>query len=74
MTSDLYFVVGLIVLAFSVPSIIGAFVDGRAPRAAAIMILIGGGLVALAVYERPNTYTLSSIPEVFMRTVGRFIN
>jgi hypothetical protein len=72
--SDLSFVIGLVVMAFALPAIIGAFTDGRAPRAAAIMIMIGGGLIALSVYQRPNTYTLGAIPDVFVRVVGRYIN
>lgn len=74
MESDLFFVIGLVVLAFAFPALIGAFTDGRAPRAAAILIMIGGGLIALAIYQRPNTYTLGAIPDVFVRVVGRYIN
>lgn len=73
-TSDIHIVIGLILLVLAVPAIFSAMLDGRAPRSAAILVLVGGGLVALAVYQRPNTYTLSSMPEVFMRTVGRLIN
>ncbi|MCC5974238.1 MAG: hypothetical protein JJT81_09315 [Rubellimicrobium sp.] len=74
MTSDIYIVIGLILLVLAVPAIFSAMLEGRAPRSAAILVLVGGGLVALAVYERPNTYTLSTLPDVFMRTLGRLIN
>lgn len=74
MDSDLSFVIGIIVIALAFPAIIGAFTDGRAPRAAAILVMIGGGLIALAVYQRPNTYTLGAIPDVFVRVVGHYIN
>ncbi|RYG89481.1 hypothetical protein EU803_17270 [Loktanella sp. IMCC34160] len=74
MDTDLYFVIGLIVAGFSIPPIFGALSEGRAPRAAAIAILIGGGLVALAVNERPGTYSISEIPDAFVRVVGRYIN
>lgn len=73
MDPDLFFVIGLVVAAFSIPPIIGALSDGRAPRAAAIMVLIGGGLIALAVNDRPGAYTVKTIPDVFVRVVARVI-
>jgi hypothetical protein len=72
--ADLFFVIGLIIALFSFPAIVGAFSEGRAPRTAAIMIMIGGGLMALAVYQKPNTYTLETIPDAFVRVVGEYVN
>lgn len=74
MDTDLIFVIGLLVAVLSFPAIVGAFSEGRPPRAAAIMIMVGGGLMALAVYQRPNTYSLESIPDAFVRVVGTYIN
>lgn len=74
MDSDLVFVVGLIVTVFAVPPTLGALMEGRAPRAAAIMILIGGGLLVLAINEQPDGYSIGEIPDVFVRVVGRYIN
>lgn len=74
MQYDLYLVIGLVILGFTVPSIFSAFSDGRAPRAAAIMLLIGGGLVALAVTQKPMGYTLDDIPRAFVRVVGHYLN
>ncbi len=73
MDADLFFVIGLVIAAFSIPPIIGAISDGRAPRAAAIMVLIGGGLIVLAVNDRPGAYTLKNTPDVFVRVVARII-
>lgn len=74
MDTDLFFVIGIIVAGFAIPAIIGAFSEGRPPRAAAIMVMIGGGLIALAIYQRPNTYTVAGIPDAFVRVVGKYIN
>jgi hypothetical protein len=71
--TDLIFVIGIVVLVLSFPVIVGAYAEGRPPRTAAIMILIGGGLVALAVWQRPGAYTLEGIPGTFVRVIGQYI-
>ncbi len=67
-------VIGLVVGGFSIPSIMGALADGRVPRAAAIAIMIAGGLVVLAVRDKPGGYEINDIPDVFVSVVGRYIN
>lgn len=73
MTNDVYLVVGLAVLVLAIPSVISSFSDGRAPRFAAIMILIGGGLVVLAITQQPGGYTFSDIPLAITRVVSMVI-
>ncbi len=73
MTADLYLVIGLIIGAFTIPSILGALSEGRAPRTAAIMVLIAGGLIVLAVKEKPGGYTLNDIPQAFVNVVGEYM-
>ena len=68
------FVIGLLVIGFCIPAIISAFSESRPPRAAAIMVLIGGGLLAIAIYAKPEGYSISAIPDVFVRVVGKYIN
>lgn len=67
MSHDLALVLGTIIAGFSIPAIVSAFSDNRAPRAAALMILLGGGLIAWAVMEKPGGYTMDQIPEVFLK-------
>lgn len=74
MDNDLIFVIGLILAGFAVPPILGALFEGRAPRAAAIVVMVGGGLIALAVNQQPGGYTINEIPDVFVRVVGKYIN
>ncbi|WP_370399964.1 hypothetical protein [Sulfitobacter sp. JB4-11] len=73
MEPDLALVLGLVIAAFSVPSILSALADSRAPRASAITILIGGGLVLYALQQTPNGYALQDIPDVFVRVVARYM-
>jgi len=74
MDPDIMLVVGLVVGAFSIPSIMGAMVDGRVPRTAAIAVMVAGGLIALAINAKAGGYRLEDVPDVFVSVVGRFIN
>ncbi|MCP5075402.1 MAG: hypothetical protein GY947_19185 [Rhodobacteraceae bacterium] len=74
MTNDIYLVVGIVVLVLTVPSMVSAFVNSRVPRFAAIMLLIGGGLVVLAVTQQPGGYSFTDVPQVFARVIGQLIN
>ena len=74
MDSDLFLVMGIVVAAFAVPAVISAFSDSRPPRAAAIAVLVGGGLILLAFLSKPGGYAPAQIPEVFARVVARLLN
>lgn len=73
MQADLFFVIGLVVAVLAIPSIIGAFSDSRPPRAGAIMVMIGGGLIALAIWQKPSGYALGDIPDAFTRVIGHYL-
>jgi hypothetical protein len=70
MTNDVLLIIGIGIGLLAIPAIIGAFSEGRSPRAAAIMVTIGGGLIVLAVSQQPGGYTLNEVPDVFVRVVG----
>lgn len=73
MDPDLALSLGIVISAFSVPSILSALSDSRAPRASAVTILIGGGLILYAVQMVPGGYALEDIPDVLTRTMGKFL-
>ncbi|WP_282181742.1 hypothetical protein [Aliiroseovarius marinus] len=73
MTYDTFFVVGLLILVLAIPSILGAFRRGHAPRIPAIMLLIGGGLIVVAIGAKPNAYSISTIPQVIDSVISHFI-
>lgn len=73
MDPDLALSLGLVVAAFSIPSILSAVSDRRSPRASALTILIGGGLVLYAMQTKPGGYTLAQVPDVFVAVVGRYL-
>lgn len=73
MDPDLYLVIGIVVGVLSIPSLLTAFVESRAPRVGSIMALAAGLLVVIAVQNKPSGYTMTEIPEVFWHVIGRYI-
>jgi hypothetical protein len=71
---DLLLVIGLVIGGFSIPSILGAIADGRVPHAAAIAVMIAGGLIVLAIRENPGGYAINDVPDVFVNVMARYIN
>lgn len=71
---DLIFVIGIVVGLLAIPALIGAFSESRTPRAAAIMIMISAGLIAVAVLQKPSGYTVNTAPQIFMKVIGDIIN
>jgi hypothetical protein len=74
MDTDLMFVIGAVVFALSIPSIISAFADGRPPRVAAIALLVGGVLVVMALRRMPGGLEIADVPHIFLRVIGRLLN
>lgn len=54
MNTDLYLVIGIIVVALAIPAVFAAYSEGRVPRAASILVLIGGSLVVMALTKKPG--------------------
>ena len=74
MDTDYALVMGLIIAVMGVPSVLGAAVDGRAPRMGIIMVVISGGLIAYAVTERPGGYGANDVQRAFTRVVSELVN
>lgn len=71
MNSDLMLVVGLVVGILSLPVLLNAWTEGRAPRAGAILVMIAIGLVFAAAQTKPGGYAVDEVPDVFFRVLGR---
>ncbi len=73
MDTDLALVISIVIAALTIPSILSAVSDRRAPRASAITILIAGGLIVFAITAKPGGYSLEQVPDVVLNVVARFI-
>jgi hypothetical protein len=74
MDTDLFLVIGIVIFALAIPSLLSAWVDGRVPRAGSIIVLIASVLVVTALTQNARGYSFAQIPDVFFRVIGRYIN
>ena len=73
LTQDLLLVIGIVIAGFAIPAILGAWSERRSPRTPAIMIMIGGSLILLAISQKPGGYTLEDVPNAFVRVVAHYL-
>lgn len=73
MDPDLFFIIGIVLAVLSLPSMISAFSEGRAPRVATFTAVVAGCMIVYAIQTNPEGYTFKGIPEVFVRVVARII-
>lgn len=69
--ADLILVIGLVLGLLAIPAMFSAWVDGRAPRGAALTVLIAGGLVTFAASRKPGGYDLDGLPHVVLGVIAR---
>lgn len=74
MDPDISLIAGVLLAIFTLPAMISAFSDGRAPRVAAIVMMAAGGLMVYALTNKPSGYTLQDIPLVFYEVLGKYVN
>jgi hypothetical protein len=74
MDNDLLLTVGVVVGVLAIPSLLGAWTEGRTPRAGAIMVLIAGVLIAVAASQTPGGYAIGEVPQIMLAVVGRYLN
>jgi hypothetical protein len=73
MDADMAMAVGLVLGVLSVPSLISAISEGRAPRIGALTFVIAGGFVLWALSTKPGGYTVAELPAVIVHVIARFI-
>jgi len=74
MSNDQILVISIILCALSVPSLLAAYSENRAPRAGAIMVLVGGMLLVFALMRKPTGYSFDEIPHVFVSVIAGLLN
>lgn len=72
--TDLLLVIGIVLGALSIPSLLSAYSESRAPRAGAVIVLVSGVLILVALTRHAAGYSFAEIPDVFLRVIGRYTN
>ncbi len=73
MSNDQLLVIGIIICALAIPSLLAAYSESRPPRAGAIMVLIGGVLLTIAITQKPGGYKFDQIPHLFVQVIADVI-
>ncbi|MAO27687.1 hypothetical protein [Roseovarius sp.] len=74
MNTDIALVTGLVMVVLSIPAIFSAFSEGRAPRVAAVLLVVGGVMVVWAMHGKPGGIRLEEIPAAVVRVVAMVLN
>ncbi|MDQ7079702.1 MAG: hypothetical protein Q9M41_03435 [Paracoccaceae bacterium] len=74
MTSDLLLVTGMILAVLSGVSLMTAWIDGRRPRVASIVVVISGGLILWGATTSPGGFSFDDIPRAFVNVIGAILN
>ncbi len=73
MDPDLAMAIGMVLAVFSLPAVLSAVSDKRAPRVAMFTILVAGGLILWALSNKPGGYSLSELPKLLIEVIARYI-
>ncbi|MFB9148487.1 hypothetical protein [Roseovarius ramblicola] len=73
MDADLAMAIGLVLGVFSVPALLSAISEGRAPRVGALVMVIACGLILWAISHKPGGYTVGDLPAVILNVMARYI-
>lgn len=73
MDPDMAMALGSVLAVLSVPALLSAFSEGRAPRAGMIVLFTAGGLILWAIATSPEGYRLAELPSVILHVIARYI-
>ncbi|MDP3195989.1 hypothetical protein [Tabrizicola sp.] len=74
MDTDLALTVGILLLVLSVPSLLSAWVESRAPRLGAILFIGAGALILYALTTHPGGYAFREVPGVMINVLIGFFD
>lgn len=74
MSSDQLLVLGIVLFALSIPTLLQAASEGRFPRTGAFVALAGAVMVAYAATNKAGGYEFHQLPGIFSRVIGDLMN
>jgi hypothetical protein len=70
--SDLLLTIGIVLMVLSIPALLAAWAESRAPRVGAVMVIVSLGMIVTALVGKPGGYAFNDIPGVMIGVFGRF--
>jgi formate-dependent nitrite reductase membrane component NrfD len=74
MDTDLVLTLGIVLGVITLPSLLSAWVEGRAPRVGAILLVAAFGMIVAAALNNPGGYAVSDVPGIMAGVFGRMVN
>lgn len=74
MDHDLILVGGIVLLALSLPSFLGGWVERRLSRFGVVLFALASAMIAWVVQSRPEGLAFQDIPDIFLGVIARVIN
>ena len=72
MDTDLFLTIGIVLVVLTIPSLMSAWTESRAPRLAAIILLAAAALIVTALTQKPGGYGFKDLPQAMMGVVARY--
>ena len=73
MDYDLLLILGLVMLAVSIPSLLSALIDDRPPLVAGFGLLLGIGMAAWGMVGGNHGLNPAALPHLFFEVLGRYL-
>jgi uncharacterized membrane protein YccC len=70
--ADLLLTIGIVLLVLSIPALLSAWAESRAPRMGAIMVVVAIGMIVGALLTNPGGYAFNQVPGVMIKVVASF--
>ena len=73
MDADTAMAIGTVLGVLSIPSLLSATSEGRAPKAGGLLLIAASGLVIWALANKPGGYSLAELPGLIIHMIARVI-
>jgi hypothetical protein len=73
MDYDLLLILGLVMLAVSIPSLLSALIDDRPPLVAGFGLLLGIGMAAWGMISGNHGLNPAALTQLFFEVLGRYL-
>ncbi|MBZ0127808.1 MAG: hypothetical protein K8F59_01705 [Rhodobacteraceae bacterium] len=73
MSFETTLVIGMVLSVFSLVAILNAWIENSPPRTAAIMVMISGGILVIALLKAEDGLQWHDIPDSFIAVAARIL-